>query len=576
MGYDSKSILNDIHTANPLPSVGKINKHTKINNANKSLDAGLTDDQYNAAKFIFDVIVHAYDVKPPKELYNPKSESVNSDALNSLVESSQNSVEPTSTDNLYRKTCIQFFNDNKDMDFIYANRVLQFYGYNIDDLFIQLNVDPPLSLFDGGKLYKLYLKDTQGQTSFIRSANNLLSIKVPFEKKFNFKFIENEPYKKTYEGFKNIFPEVDKNFKNKRFNDDVKTGVDLYVVNSFIDLIGKVIKHNNKPLVLEKINIPKDLKAPEKENALNKGKILALKFGKTKIGSFMNKAAKSIKNVTNSMGGVASLARRMTESTLLKDSDIQAISEKHPEFSGKTFKILEEEWKTEHCKELDKRDSDFISKTMSGWKTGFNLKKYWDETVDLTTFFDVISRQLFYLNSDTDKEPKSLYEYDEKLNWLWLSNDDKYSNYINIEDTNRQQDQSDLDSYNGNRESSNIDEYIGEYYYNKDDTEPDPSEVFENNFPTVKEYSELAKIVDLISSSKPLEKVFLNNYMGNCYPTQDIIDKFVEYKKLLTPENQESYRWQIYEDLSKLLCLRKTESIKDVSNEMYRFLKENF
>ena len=63
MGYDSKAILNDIHKADPLPSKGKIDKRTKLINLNKSFDALLTDDEYNAASFIYLLITTAYKVK---------------------------------------------------------------------------------------------------------------------------------------------------------------------------------------------------------------------------------------------------------------------------------------------------------------------------------------------------------------------------------------------------------------------------------------------------------------------------------------------------------------------------------
>ena len=65
MGYDSKAILNDIHKADPLPSKGKIDKRTKLVNLNKSFDALLTDDEYNAASFIYLLITTAYKVKIP-------------------------------------------------------------------------------------------------------------------------------------------------------------------------------------------------------------------------------------------------------------------------------------------------------------------------------------------------------------------------------------------------------------------------------------------------------------------------------------------------------------------------------
>ena len=57
MGYTSKDILDDIHKAEPLPSKGKMTKIVKKENANKSLDAALTDEQYQAASFIYGLIL---------------------------------------------------------------------------------------------------------------------------------------------------------------------------------------------------------------------------------------------------------------------------------------------------------------------------------------------------------------------------------------------------------------------------------------------------------------------------------------------------------------------------------------
>ena len=63
MGYTSKEILNDIHKAEPLPSKGKITKTVKQENANKSLDASLTNEQYQAALFIYNLIKFAFKLK---------------------------------------------------------------------------------------------------------------------------------------------------------------------------------------------------------------------------------------------------------------------------------------------------------------------------------------------------------------------------------------------------------------------------------------------------------------------------------------------------------------------------------
>ena len=137
MGYTSKEILDDINRGNPLPSTGKITKQTKQENANKSLDAALTDDQYKAARFIYDIITSIYKVDNIQDLYDPKLEAVNSKALETLTESSKDEDAPTASDILYKKICKRFASDNKSYKYIYANRVLQFFGYDISELFKQ-------------------------------------------------------------------------------------------------------------------------------------------------------------------------------------------------------------------------------------------------------------------------------------------------------------------------------------------------------------------------------------------------------------------------------------------------------
>lgn len=566
MGYTSKDILDDIHKAEPLPSKGKMTKIVKKENANKSLDAALTDEQYQAASFIYGLIKIAYKVKI-QDLYNPKLEAVNSEALETLTEAEE-ADKPTALDNLYKQTCEQFVHDNKDFEYIYANRVLQFYGYNIQDLFTQANVEPPLSLFDGGKLSQLYLKDTIGQTKFLRSANHLLLLNHKGSKYQVNAFLKHDSLKKSFDGFKKTFKEVAENFEKNTLNDEINIGVDPYVINAFVGLINKVAKVNGRRFNIKPIAIPKDKVAPEKEKAIQKNNSALEKFQKTKIGNFIGNLANKATQKAMSGMGIAGLAKKLKESQEIKDNLIQAISEEHPEFQGKTFQDLENEWKTPHCKELDLRDKNFLTKAMEAWKTGEDLKKYWDNQENLDKFFDVISRQLYL----TTNKKQYLYIWDQKQNYICLKGDEKYSNYVDkIELNNREQDSDDMEQYELNRANSGIDDYIAEYQDSQE--EPDFDEVFENQYPSIKDYNTLVAVVNVIANAKPLTQVLLNQELGSCYPTQDWVNRFKYYQSKLTPENQASLRWQIYDDLNKLIVGKV--SIKETAIQMERYLNES-
>ena len=570
MGYTSKEILNDINSGNPLPSTGKITKQTKQENANKSLDAALTDDQYKAAKFIYDIITSIYKVDNIQDLYDPKLEAVNSKALETLTESSKDEDAPTASDILYKKICKRFASDNKSYEYIYANRVLQFFGYDISELFKQAKIEqPPLTLFDGGKLFQMYLKDTIEQTKFIRAANHLLMLEEGKSEYQANAFLESD-LKDNYESFKKVFKEVGINFEKNTMNEDVSIGVDVYVINAFVNLINKVATVDGKKFNIKKIVIPKDLVAPEKEKAIQSGNIIFDLLKKTKIGSFVgNMAKKAVNKVVNSTG-IGALAKKLTESNEIKDEVIQAIAEEYPEFEGKTFKDLEEEWKTDHCKQLDKRDKDFLTNAMGIWTSGEALKKYWDETENLTTFFDVISRQLYYAS---DKK-QTLYIWDEKQDYLCTREDDQFSKYVNnIEFNNREQDDEDMEQYESNRYDSNIDDYVDDYQDDLENSEDEFDEQFEAKFPSVKDAKSLAKIVDVIANAKPLDRLVINDELGVCYPTKDLVDQFKYYQSRIASGVIESYRSDIYSDLNEFIIDKV--SIKEAAIQISRYLKES-
>lgn len=570
MGYTSKEILNDINSGNPLPSTGKITKQTKQENANKSLDAALTDDQYKAAKFIYDIITSIYKVDNIQDLYDPKLEAVNSKALETLTESSKDEDAPTASDILYKKICKRFASDNKSYKYIYANRVLQFFGYDISELFKQAKIEqPPLTLFDGGKLFQMYLKDTIEQTKFIRSANHLLMLDEGKSEYQANAFLESD-LKDNYESFKKVFKEVGINFEKNTMNEDVSIGVDVYVVNAFVNLINKVATVDGKKFNIKKIVIPKDLVAPEKEKAIQSGNIIFDLLKKTKIGSFVgNMAKKAVNKVVNSTG-IGALAKKLTESKEIPDDVIQAIAEEYPEFEGKTFKDLEDEWKTDHCKQLDKRDRDFLANAMGIWTSGEALKKYWDETENLTTFFDVISRQLYYAS---DKK-QTLYLWDRKQDYLCARGDDQFSKYANnIEFNNREQDGEDMDQYESNRDESGIDDYVDDYQDDLENSEDEFDEQFEAKFPSVKDAKSLAKIVDVIANAKPLDRLVINDELGVCYPTKDLVDQFKYYQSRIASGVIESYRSDIYSDLNEFIIDKV--SIKEAAIQISRYLKES-
>ena len=490
--------------------------------------------------------------------------------METLTESSKDEDAPTASDILYKKICKRFASDNKSYEYIYANRVLQFFGYDISELFKQAKIEqPPLTLFDGGKLFQMYLKDTIEQTKFIRAANHLLMLEEGKSEYQANAFLESD-LKDNYESFKKVFKEVGINFEKNTMNEDVSIGVDVYVINAFVNLINKVATVDGKKFNIKKIVIPKDLVAPEKEKAIQSGNIIFDLLKKTKIGNFVgNMAKKAVNKVVNSTG-IGALAKKLTESNEIKDEVIQAIAEEYPEFEGKTFKDLEEEWKTDHCKQLDKRDKDFLTNAMGIWTSGEALKKYWDETENLTTFFDVISRQLYYAS---DKK-QTLYIWDEKQDYLCTREDDQFSKYVNnIEFNNREQDDEDMEQYESNRYDSNIDDYVDDYQDDLENSEDEFDEQFEAKFPSVKDAKSLAKIVDVIANAKPLDRLVINDELGVCYPTKDLVDQFKYYQSRIASGVIESYRSDIYSDLNEFIIDKV--SIKEAAIQISRYLKES-
>lgn len=552
MGYDSKAILDDIHKADPLPSKGKIDKKTKLVNLNKSFDALLDDDEYATAEFIYFLITKAFGVNLP-DLYDPKKDAMNSKALEQLSESNNDYLIPTPLDNLYKKVCLDFAKDNKDMEYTFANRVLQFYGYNIDGYL--KNVEDGVDiLIHTPSLSKTYLNDTEGQTKFIRSANHLLFILS--NKEDNLTTLEEK-----FKSFEKVFKEVGENFRNKHFNDDVKIGADIYVINAFGGLINKVCKLNDKNLSIKILEIPKDKKAPEKEKSLAQSNAILDKIKKSKIGQFFNKVVNN--------PSIKMMARKLVESVEGDSENLKTLQTLDPDRFGKyqTFSDLENEWKTDHCKQLDERDNKFITDILSKMGTSDDLKRYWDKQGDLTNLFETVSRQLYYL---TDKKDY-LLTWDKKSGYLCMKNDEQFSNYVShVEFNNRQQDSQDMDAYKSNREQSGVDDLLSQ-------AESDGSELFEKNYPSIKDYNVLKQAVDTIASTKPGSQVIINDEIGACIiKNQEDIDWFKQFQQQLTEENQATWRWQIYDKLKELMVKEVyKESIHKTAIQMKVYLQEN-
>lgn len=552
MGYDSKAILDDIHKADPLPSKGKIDKKTKLVNLNKSFDALLDDDEYATAEFIYFLITKAFGVNLP-DLYDPRKDAMNSKALESLSESNNDYLLPTSLDNLYKKVCLDFAKDNKDMEYTFANRVLQFYGYNIDGYL--KNVEDGVDiLIHTPSLSKTYLNDTEGQTKFIRSANHLLFILS--NKEDNLTTLEEK-----FKSFEKVFKEVGENFRNKHFNDDVKIGADIYVINAFGGLINKVCKLNDKNLSIKILEIPKDKKAPEKEKSLAQSNAILDKIKKSKIGQFFNKVVNN--------PSIKMMARKLVESVEGDSENLKTLQTLDPDRFGKyqTFSDLENEWKTDHCKQLDERDNKFITDVLSKMGTSDDLKRYWDKQEDLTNLFETVSRQLYYL---TDKKDY-LLTWDKKSGYLCMKNDEQFSNYVShVEFNNRQQDSQDMDTYKSNREQSGVDDLLSQ-------AESDGSELFEKNYPSIKDYNVLKQAVDMIASAKPGSQVIINDEIGACIiKNQEDIDWFKQFQQQLTEDNQVTWRWQIYDKLKELMVKEVyKEGIHKTAIQMKVYLQEN-
>lgn len=552
MGYDSKAILDDIHKADPLPSKGKIDKKTKLINLNKSFDALLNDDEYATAEFIYYLITKAFGVNLP-DLYDPKKDAMNSKALESLSESNNDYLLPTPLDNLYKKVCLDFAKDNKDMEYTFANRVLQFYGYNIDGYL--KNVEDGVDiLIHTPSLSKTYLNDTEGQTKFIRSANHLLFILS--NKEDNLTILEEK-----FKSFEKVFKEVGENFRNKHFNDDVKIGADIYVINAFGGLINKVCKLNDKNLSIKILEIPKDKKAPEKEKSLAQSNAILDKIKKSKIGQFFNKVVNN--------PSIKMMARKLVESVEGDSENLKTLQTLDPDRFGnyQTFSDLENEWKTDHCKQLDERDNKLITDVLSKMGTSDDLKRYWDKQEDLTDLFETVSRQLYYL---TDKKDY-LLTWDKKSGYLCMKNDEQFSNYVShVEFNNRQQDSQDMDAYKSNREQSGVDDLLLQ-------AESDGSELFEKNYPSIKDYNVLKQAVDMIASAKPGSQVIINDEIGACIiKNQEDIDWFKQFQQQLTEENQATWRWQIYDKLKELMVNEVyKESIHKTAIQMKVYLQEN-
>lgn len=561
MGYSSKEILDDIHKSNPLPSKGKIDKSSKIHNLNVQIDSLLNEDEKNAGNFLYWAIKTCIEPNGLKELFDSTNVVPSQAMLDTLTESNKSFTTLTSYDNFYIKQLNTFIKDSEKLEYVYLNKVLTFFNYDIMHVFNDALIIPPMGFIKKNQS----INDTNKQTTFLRSLNHIYFIKNNETSPY-FNFISLCPKKAYVDGFKKLFPEVYENVMNRGFNDDVKIGVDPYVINAFVGLVNKVFSVNGRKLNISKFNIPADKKSAEKEKSITRGTIMVNKVKNSNFG----KAVANIKNKVSNSYGIKQLARKLMESTEpIKDDIIEAVSQEHPEFQGKTFKQLEQEWKTDNCKKLDKRDDDFINGFVNFVKTGKDFKNYWDNMEDKNLMFDVISRKLYYM---TDAK-QYLYIWDKSQDYLCLKSDDDYSNYAsNIESGNREQDKADMESFENNREESGIDRYVDDYLQTVDEDYEEPEDKFEQDYPSIKDFNELSRIVNVVTLSLPNKQLLLNNELGYCYPTSMDINKFKEYKNSLTEQNQDSYRWQIYNDLMRMLKIQQNESISYIADLLMKFI----
>lgn len=580
MAYSAKDILNDIHRVYPVPTLGKMDRNSHNNSANKLIDSSLSDDLYKSAKFIYSLMTDCFGAVG-KPLYEPSIDASNSAALSSLTESSHKSPELKTPLDLKFTDFSKKVLNNKKSDFTYANVVLKEFNFDIDIVVQKLDNN----VVQGGTFDKPFgaIKNKADQTAFLRSANHCLSI---LEGKVDDFFFDGLSKKEGFDSFEKVFDDVAENYKSKTFNDDVQIGVSPYSVNAFANLISKSIKiinpvdNKRSSISITPIKIPEDKVDSDKMASLNKGESLVNSTVVSLVKSFLsggvsgvmfNLGSRLVQFATGqiasklkesgSIKDVASLMRLSESKLTLNNDTLARIAELHSEFQGKTVEDLENEWNPDSRKKLNQRDFNVLTDLSSQVKSGYDLKKYIDNNDNLLQFFDVISRQL-YLSTNFNM---TLLEWDRKQDDLVALDIPGFEQFISNEDTSRMKDENDLETYASNRNNSKIDVYLDEL--DELDSESNDNddgffsvENFEAKYPSLKNSDELARIINVVASASPESVVTLNDELGQCAVDESDINFFKYYNK--HDDEVQNNLVDIYNQLNSMISTAGSGSLR--------------
>ena len=79
--------------------------------------------------------------------------------------------------------------------------------------------------------------------------------------------------------------------------------------------------------------------------------------------------------------------------------------------------------------------------------------------------------------------------------------------------------------------------------------------------------------MDVIANAKPLDRLVINDELGVCYPTKDLVDQFKYYQSRIASGVIESYRSDIYSDLNEFIIDKV--NIKEAAIQISRYLNES-
>ena len=567
---DAKSLIDAIHKEDPLPQ-GKIDKKSKEDNLNKLLDSALIDEHYKAAKFLYTLMSTCFGIKG-KNFFDREKDASASEALSALMNESEepDSNEPkedgsklTKKDLKYKDFATKLLNPETPV--VYAYTILESFSFDVSKdhevVTKKKNNEQEVKQVKGNTVNKLFgvIRSKADQTTFIRSANHAKAI---LEKNDDYYYdgITKIP---GYDDFKKVFPDVASNYEANHFNGDVDTGVNPYVVNALIGLINKSIKQK-KPdgttsgsFKINAIKIPKDKVEADKESSIKSGTNGLNSMLNNVIKNLVASAVKAVMKDSISIKQVANVLREAT--TKIEDDWILKVGEQNPEFQGKTFADLEQEWKNDHFRQMDLRDAKVLQQLNSAvGSDGQALKKYIDRLNDaqINELFDTLSRQV-YLATDGKT---TLQSWDKSQNWLCLSNFKPFDDFtMNDELTNRDQDKADLDEYNQNRDDCGIDDLVYLLKGIEEGTARDEEgnliispEEFESNYPSMADDKELARVIGVICQAPTDAQTELSQELGSVLVTQKDKDTFTSLNKDIQNEMQNN-RINLYQKLNVLM-----------------------